>query len=89
MAPREATCVDPFEASPSAAFPPDPRMETDLKTGEIYFVKSVREDGWCLVTKGDMPTEYWAPGNYLSTNGACSNPTGHSLEKPTPPRTLQ
>ena len=37
--------------------------------GEIYFVKSVREDGWCLVTKGDLPTEYWAPGNYLSTNG--------------------
>jgi hypothetical protein len=60
----------PFQASESPAFPPDPRMETDLRTGEIYFVKSVREDGWCLVTRSDDSTEYWAPGNYLSTNGS-------------------
>lgn len=50
-------------------FPPDPRMETDLRPGQRLDILDMREDGWCVVRKPKSRKEYYVPGNYLTLDG--------------------
>lgn len=58
-----------YFAESSAPFPPDTRRELTVTKGARLDILETRPDGWCLVRKPRGATEYWLPGNHLSTNG--------------------